>query len=104
MQDRLMRYGIPPFKRWIAADIKRDVKNRMDLIMEFVGANSELVSDGWVVIDDADLVVNETSLIAEVFKQHFVRTDPVIGLTKDAADKAIAILRENNCSSSSPDE
>lgn len=33
-----------------------------------------------------------------------VRTDPVIGLTKDAADKAIAILRENNCSSSSPDE
>ncbi|KAF4733482.1 hypothetical protein FOZ62_019647, partial [Perkinsus olseni] len=77
-------------------DAARDVKDRMDLIMEFVESNPETVSGGWVVIDDADLAAGHDSLIAEVFKQHFVKTNPMVGLTKELADKAIAVLQQDD--------
>ncbi|KAF4661276.1 hypothetical protein FOZ61_003392 [Perkinsus olseni] len=103
LQDSLASYGIPPFQQWIAADAERDVKDRMDLIMEFVEGNPETVSGGWVVIDDADLAAGHDSLIAEVFKQHYVKTNPMVGLTKELADKAIAVLQQDDdeCSESS---
>mmetsp|Transcript_7016 Transcript_7016/g.7968 ORF Transcript_7016/g.7968 Transcript_7016/m.7968 type:complete len:103 (-) Transcript_7016:12-320(-) len=93
---RLANYCIPPFQQWIAADATRDVRDRMDLIMEFVQTHPDAVKHGWVVLDDADLAAGHDSLVAEVFKQHFVKTDPMVGLTKELADKAIAVLLEND--------
>jgi hypothetical protein len=58
-----------------------EIENRNDQILTWVKGRNDVTS--WVAIDDLSLVLPD---------DHFVQTDPKIGLTEDKADEVIRKL------------
>jgi hypothetical protein len=95
----LLNYGLG-FDRWIRPDTNVSTRsgspNKMENILAYVQAHCP---DEWVVLDDEDLLYlsgeSDGSIMIELFKSRFVRTDCKTGLTESDVERAIHILNSN---------
>eukprot|EP00747_Dinoflagellata_sp_TGD_P183740 gnl/TRDRNA2_/TRDRNA2_38850_c0_seq1.p1 gnl/TRDRNA2_/TRDRNA2_38850_c0~~gnl/TRDRNA2_/TRDRNA2_38850_c0_seq1.p1 ORF type:complete len:190 (-),score=45.39 gnl/TRDRNA2_/TRDRNA2_38850_c0_seq1:111-632(-) len=89
LTDALAKYGMH-FERWTSVADKEG--GRADQILEFVQKDG---ADRFAVLDDLDIITHE-SMMMQIVRASFVRTDGDVGLTEADADKAIEILLEES--------